>query len=136
MKRVRDEFVHVIESELKLSKLVIVDQPFEEDSPRAVAAKFNDSIVLGFKTEEWILEQVPASSELGIRYRASGMFYLPREERYIWRELCGLVPKDSAASLTALAANSGQGLRDRLADTAGRCAKQLVSEIMERPARK
>jgi hypothetical protein len=135
VKQVRDGFVAILRDELKMSKFVVVDTPLDDESQKTLRERFHDGIILGFKTEEWVLTVVPLSSDFWIRYRASGILYLPQERRYIWRELCGFVPKDSTASLRDLAANSGEGLRHRLTDIGTRCAKQLAGEIFERTSR-
>ena len=132
VKQVRDEFVSRLRNELKMSNFVIVDGPLDDASPKSLGARFPDGIVLGFTTEQWVLELAPLSSDYWIRYRASGMFFLPREKRYLWRELCGFVPKDSTAPLRDLAENSGEGLKSSLADIGRRCAEQLFQEIPER----
>jgi hypothetical protein len=135
VKQVRDGFVAMLRDELKMSKFVVVDTPLDDESQKTLGERFHDGIILGFKTEEWVLTVVPLSSDFWVKYRARGMFYLPQERRYIWRELCGFIPKDSTASLRDLAANSGEGLKHRLTDMGTRCAKQLAGEILERTSR-
>jgi len=132
--QVRDDFVRIVRDDLKISKFVVVEEPLDDSSTKALSDRFHDGIVLGFRTEEWVLMIVPLSSDFGINYRASGVFYLPEEKRYMWRELCGVLAKESRTSLGELAANSGEGLKDRLKDTGKRCAKQLAADVIDRIA--
>ncbi len=131
VKQVRDEFLGALKGALKMSNFTMVEEPLEDESLNALSEKFSEGIVLAFKTEEWVLTIVPLSSDFFIKYRVQGMFYLPQEKRIIWRELCGFTPRESTASLSELAANSGQGIKERLTDTGRRCAKQLAAELIE-----
>lgn len=135
VKQVRDSFVAILRDALRISRFVILDAPIDDDSTEVLGEKFHEGIVLGFRTEEWILEVAPLSSDFWIRYRAMGMFYVPGERRYVWRDICGFMPKDTRASLRELAANSGNGLKRRLMDVGSRCAKQLAAEILDRASR-
>jgi hypothetical protein len=131
----REHFVSLLRNELKLSKFTFIEEPQPSEFPRNLAGRFDDGLVLAFKTEEWVLESAPFSSHFWIRYRASALLYSPKEERPIWRELCGFMPKDSTASLAELAANSGEGLRTQLQTLGKLCAEQLIKEILDRPSR-
>jgi hypothetical protein len=135
VKQARNDFVGALKDRWKLSEFIMVEETLDDESPRALSEKFTDGVVLGFKTEEWVLAIAPLSSNFWIKYRAQGMLYLPQEKRFIWRELCGFIPRESTASLSELAANSGQGLKDSLKETGTRCAKQLVAEIIERTSK-
>jgi hypothetical protein len=130
-RQVRDDLVSTLRDELKTAKFVVIEHPLNDDRPKILAERFHDGVVLGLKTEEWVLALVQLSSDYWIRYRASAMFYLPKENRYLWREVCGFMPKDSTASLSELAANSGLGLKRLLVDTGTRCAKQLARELIQ-----
>lgn len=131
----RNVFMETLRDEFKLARFVVIEEKLDDDSPKALGDRFRDGIVLGFRTEEWILEVVVLSSNFWLRYRASGMLYWPRDNRYLWRDLCGFMPKDSSNSLAKLAANSGEGLKRLLLDTGRRRAKQLAAEIIERSSR-
>jgi len=104
------------------------------DAPDDIRASVKAPLVLDFATRSWGLGNLRGGGEpkpddpIYVHHNVRARLVRMSDTRILWQAVCGLrgYPGDEAVKFSALLANGGALLRQKLAAAADRCAAELV----------
>jgi hypothetical protein len=103
-----------------------------DDAVEALQKAFGNGVVLDFKTRLWGLSSAPMRfSTYQVSYAVRARMLRLSDGKTLWQGYCEHLGSDAQwrASFDEFTANSGALLKQKLAETAASCGKELVAQF-------
>jgi hypothetical protein len=130
--KARDAFIAGIANRIDPGHLVPAPEVLSDDGVEALQKAFGTGIVLDFKTRVWGLMSAPMRfSTYQVPYAVRARILRVSDGKTVWQGYCEHSGSDDQwrASFDEFTANSAALLKQKLAETASACGKELVSQF-------
>jgi hypothetical protein len=123
--RVKDVFIKGVANQLDVARLVQAGEPLSDDDAQSLQKKFGGGVVLDFRTESWgLLASSLVSLPYQMIYGARARLLRLNDVRVLWQAQCRY-----DAYLDQFKVNSTPVLKEKFAEAAESCAKQLLAQF-------
>lgn len=128
--QVKNVFIKGVANQLDVARLVQAGEPLPDDDAHALQKKFGGGVVLDFKTDTWGLLSGPMiSAPYQVVYIGRSRLLRLSDGRVLWRAQCRYDGSNPGANLDQFKVNSTPVLKEKFAEAAESCAKQLLAQF-------
>ena len=129
--QVKNVFIKGVANQLDVARLVQTGEPLSDDDAQALQKKFGGGIVLDFKTDTWgVLSGPMITAPYQLVYMGRSRLLRLSDGRVLWQAQCRYDGRNLEANLDQFKVNSTPVLKEKFAEAAENCAKQLLAQFL------
>ena len=131
--QVKNNFLSAVVQNTGITSSRSIQEPQSEDSLDELQKALGKSLVIDFKTTEWVLSYIRFDwSHYRLRYLAQARLIRLNEPRIIWQGVCKVEEDQLLANPTwdEIIANNASLLKAKMKEAANRCADQLIAQFL------
>jgi hypothetical protein len=130
--QVRNIFIKGVANQLDVARLIQAGEPPPDDDAQTLQKKFGGGIVLDFKTDTWgVLSGPMITAPYQLVYMGRSRLLRLSDGRVLWQAQCRYDGRDPGANLDQFKVNSTPVLKEKFAEAAESCAKQLLAQFLD-----
>jgi len=128
--QVKNVFIKGVANQLDVARLIQAGEPLSDDDAQALQKKFGGGIVLDFKTNTWgVLSSPMITAPYQLVYLGRSRLLRLSDGRVLWQAQCSYDGRNREAYLDQFKVNSTPVLKEKFAEAAESCAKQLLAQF-------